>query len=125
MTQNQGNQLGDRPCVRQSRLYREHVGGNAMKGLLGQDSLAWDTNNQQGAYAGRKVYDHNVDGPQTNQANGTSAPAQAHGHPSQQQPQQQPQQGNQNQGEAPAVGHRRGAGAANRSTYNILSHQEN
>jgi hypothetical protein len=58
MTQNQGNVLGDRPCVRQSRLYREQVGGNVMKDLLGQQSLKWDTNRTEGAYKGGRVYDH-------------------------------------------------------------------
>lgn len=58
-TQNQNNHLGDRPCVRQSRLYREHNGGNAMKDLLGQSDLKWETNAQQGAYSGKRVYDHN------------------------------------------------------------------
>ena len=57
MTQNQGNILGDRPCVRQSKLYREHVGGNAMKDLMGQGSLKWDTNNCQGAYTGQQAHD--------------------------------------------------------------------
>ena len=55
-TQNQGNVLGNRPCVRQSRLYREHNGGNAMKELLGNSELNWKTDQQQGAYKGRPVY---------------------------------------------------------------------
>jgi hypothetical protein len=50
------NHLGDRPCVRQSRLYREHVGGNAMKDLLGQGNLKWDLNQQEGAYKGKRVH---------------------------------------------------------------------
>jgi hypothetical protein len=58
-TQNQGNHLGDRPCVRQSRTYRQHNGGNAMKDLLGQSNLNWDTDKQQGVYAGKRVFDHN------------------------------------------------------------------
>lgn len=58
-TQNQNNHLGDRPCVRQSRLYREHCGGNAMKELMGQGNLKWDTSAQEGAYKGKKVFDHN------------------------------------------------------------------
>lgn len=58
-TQNQNNHLGDRPCVRQSRLYREHCGGNAMKELMGQSSLKWDTTKQEGAYKGKAVFDHN------------------------------------------------------------------
>ncbi|RNF19427.1 uncharacterized protein Tco025E_04184 [Trypanosoma conorhini] len=59
LTQNQGNLLGDRPCVRQSRLYREHVGGNTMKELMGQDGLKWDTTRTQGVYAGGRAFDHN------------------------------------------------------------------
>ena len=59
MTQNQGNVLGDRPCVRQSRINREHMGGNAMKELMGQSSLKWETDKQQGAYAGRRTFDFN------------------------------------------------------------------
>ncbi|ESL10015.1 hypothetical protein TRSC58_02257 [Trypanosoma rangeli SC58] len=64
LTQNQGNLLGDRPCVRQSRLYREHVGGNTMKELMGQEKLKWDTTCTQGVYAGGKAFDHN-DKPRT------------------------------------------------------------
>ncbi|KAG8344961.1 hypothetical protein ERJ75_001324400 [Trypanosoma vivax] len=60
LTQNQGNVLGDRPCVRQSRLYREHNGGNTMKELMGQSDLKWDTTCTQGAYAGGKAYDCGV-----------------------------------------------------------------
>lgn len=58
LTQNQGNVLGERPCVRQSRLYREHNGGNTMKELMGQGDLKWDTTCVQGAYAGGKIFDH-------------------------------------------------------------------
>ena len=45
--------------MRQSRLYREHCGGNAMKELMGQGNLKWDTSAQEGAYKGKKVFDHN------------------------------------------------------------------
>lgn len=62
-TQNQGNTLGDRSCVRQSRLYRMHEGGNDMKALLGTPHLAWDTKQKQGAYEGQEVYDHTMDNP--------------------------------------------------------------
>ena len=58
-TQNQGNALGERACIRQSKLFRTHESGNVMKGLLGSDNLAWKTNVQEGAYAGRSTYDHN------------------------------------------------------------------
>lgn len=57
-TQNQGNSIGDRSSVRQSRLYRVHESGNSMKGLLGTGHLSWDADQQEGAYAGRPVYDH-------------------------------------------------------------------
>lgn len=60
-TQNQGNSLGDRPAVRQSKLYRTHESGNNMKSLLGTSHLSWDENRQQGAYQGRPVFDHNRD----------------------------------------------------------------
>ncbi|EAN93087.1 hypothetical protein C3747_125g64 [Trypanosoma cruzi] len=59
LTQNQGNLLGDRPCVRQSRLYREHVGGNTMKELMGQDGLKWNTTHTEGVYAGGRAFDCN------------------------------------------------------------------
>ncbi|KPA76002.1 hypothetical protein ABB37_08150 [Leptomonas pyrrhocoris] len=59
LTQNQGNMLGDRPCVRQSRLYREGCSGNAMKELMGQPELAWKTDQTEGCYGGGNVYDHN------------------------------------------------------------------
>ena len=114
MTQNQGNVLGDRPCVRQSKLYREHVGGNTMKELMGQESLKWDTNRTEGAYQGGRVFDHNSQ--------------------QQQQQFQQPQQpladkrANAAPVQAPAPGvkesgFRRGSGYANKQTYNILTGQ--
>lgn len=56
-TQNQNNKLGGRPAVRQSKIYRTNESGNTMKGLFGQDHLAWDTHQQQGAYAGFGVHD--------------------------------------------------------------------
>ena len=58
-TQNQGNSLGDRACVRQSKLYRQHESGNDVKSILGTDHLRWDTEHQEGAYKGQKVFDHN------------------------------------------------------------------
>lgn len=60
-TQNQGNCLGDRSCVRQSKLYRQYESGNEMKAIFGHDHLAWDTEKKQGAYAGQSLYDHNTD----------------------------------------------------------------
>ena len=42
-TQNQGNSLGERACIRQSKLFRTHESGNTMKCLLGCNNLAWKT----------------------------------------------------------------------------------
>jgi hypothetical protein len=72
-TQNQGNSLGDRSCVRQSKLYRQHEGGNSMKAILGTDHLSWDADQQQGAYGGRPVYDHNRDMPGSHRPPQTSS----------------------------------------------------
>ncbi|CAE7579232.1 unnamed protein product, partial [Symbiodinium natans] len=41
-SQNVGNSLGSRPCVRQTALYKQHESGNAMKALLGTPHLSWD-----------------------------------------------------------------------------------
>ena len=60
-TQNQGNQLGSRPCVRQSQLFRQNESGNTMKSLLGSSHLQWDTKHTQGAYDGRPAYDAHTD----------------------------------------------------------------
>jgi hypothetical protein len=59
-TQNQGNSLGDRSSVRQSKLYRMYESGNGVKDVLGASHLAWDPNQKQGAYEGQAVYDHNA-----------------------------------------------------------------
>ncbi|KEG08605.1 hypothetical protein DQ04_06821010 [Trypanosoma grayi] len=91
LTQNQGNTLGDRPCVRQSRLYREHVGGNAMKELMGQDGLKWDTTQTQGVYAGGKAFDHN-NAQKNCGANGSGEKEQQEPQPQQQQQQQEQRQ---------------------------------
>eukprot|EP00445_Apocalathium_hangoei_P007824 CAMPEP_0203859510 /NCGR_PEP_ID=MMETSP0359-20131031/11890_1 /ASSEMBLY_ACC=CAM_ASM_000338 /TAXON_ID=268821 /ORGANISM="Scrippsiella Hangoei, Strain SHTV-5" /LENGTH=226 /DNA_ID=CAMNT_0050776441 /DNA_START=47 /DNA_END=723 /DNA_ORIENTATION=+ len=40
-SQNVGNMLGSRPCVRQTPLYRKHESGNSMKNILGMGHLAW------------------------------------------------------------------------------------
>ena len=90
LTQNQGNHVGDRPCVRQSRTYRQHNGGNTMKDIMGQGNLNWDTNNMQGAYAGAAHPGNNdggqqVHGQQYQQGGGAPPP------PQQQQQQQAPQ----------------------------------
>ena len=60
-TQNQGNTLGNRACVRQSSLFRQYESGNSVKGLLGTGRLQWDTNQKEGAYSGQPVgslFDH-------------------------------------------------------------------
>ena len=60
-TQNQGNTLGDRSCVRQSKLFRQYESGNGVKDILGVSHLAWKTDSKQGAYMGHSVYDHSAD----------------------------------------------------------------
>ena len=60
-TQNQGNTLGDRSCVRQSKLFRQYESGNSVKDILGVSHLAWKTDSKQGAYMGHSVYDHSAD----------------------------------------------------------------
>jgi len=60
-TQNQGNTLGARACVRQSKLYRTHESGNAVKSILGQSNLCWRTDVKEGAYHGHDVFDHEKD----------------------------------------------------------------
>lgn len=57
-TQNQGNSLGDRSSVRQSRLYRVHESGNDVKAILGSSNLCWNPDIKEGAYYGQKVYNH-------------------------------------------------------------------
>ena len=53
-----GNRLGERPVVRQSKLYRQNESGNAMKAALGHDELKWETDALQGVFAGRQgLYD--------------------------------------------------------------------
>ena len=59
-SQNQGNSLGDRSSVRQSKLYRVHESGNVMKGLVGTPHLAWRVDQKEGAYSGQPVYDHDA-----------------------------------------------------------------
>eukprot|EP00325_Prymnesiales_sp_UTEX-LB-985_P004659 CAMPEP_0174703426 /NCGR_PEP_ID=MMETSP1094-20130205/7381_1 /TAXON_ID=156173 /ORGANISM="Chrysochromulina brevifilum, Strain UTEX LB 985" /LENGTH=167 /DNA_ID=CAMNT_0015901349 /DNA_START=72 /DNA_END=572 /DNA_ORIENTATION=- len=48
---------GARPVVRQSKIYRANESGNAMKGIFGQDHLAWDVDQQQGVFQGQGVFD--------------------------------------------------------------------
>lgn len=50
--QNLNNRLGNKPCVRQSRTYRQNESGNAMKELMGMGNLCWDTNKLQGVFKG-------------------------------------------------------------------------
>ncbi|KAJ1383256.1 hypothetical protein B484DRAFT_411188, partial [Ochromonadaceae sp. CCMP2298] len=64
-TQNQGNALGDRSCVRQSKLYRQYESGNGVKAIMGVDHLAWDAN-ELGANRGQ-AFDHNQPNTVSNQ----------------------------------------------------------
>lgn len=52
-----GNRLGERPVVRQSKIYRQNESGNSMKAALGHDDLKWETDHLQGVFAGQGVYD--------------------------------------------------------------------
>ena len=52
-----GNTLGQRPVVRQSKLYRKNESGNAMKAAMGYDDLQWDTEALEGVFAGQGLYD--------------------------------------------------------------------
>jgi hypothetical protein len=56
--QNTGNSLGNRSCVRQSKLFRMYESGNDVKSLLGTSNLCWDTTKKQGAYEGHELFDH-------------------------------------------------------------------
>ena len=57
-SQNRGNSIGTRPVVRQSKLFRRHESGNAMKDILGNGgAMKWDENCMQGGYSGA-TYDH-------------------------------------------------------------------
>ena len=73
-TQNQGNSLGTRSCVRQSKLFRQYESGNDVKGLLGQGAIQWDVNRKQGAYDGAPVYDATRDAPTFVESVGARAP---------------------------------------------------
>ncbi|GMI06501.1 hypothetical protein TrLO_g11814 [Triparma laevis f. longispina] len=55
-TQNQGNSLGTRPIIRQSKYFRQYESGNATKSLLGMSNLTWDTEKTEGCFAGRRVH---------------------------------------------------------------------
>lgn len=114
LTQNQGNMLGDRPCVRQSRLYREGCSGNVMKEILGQSELSWKTDQTEGCYGGGHVYDHNTE-------DHRAVPTQQQQQKQHQPPPPQPQQ--QTVSASTGRGLRPGAGYANRQTYNIFSGQ--
>eukprot|EP00929_Paragymnodinium_shiwhaense_P111134 TRINITY_DN7875_c0_g1_i14.p2 TRINITY_DN7875_c0_g1~~TRINITY_DN7875_c0_g1_i14.p2 ORF type:complete len:170 (+),score=29.25 TRINITY_DN7875_c0_g1_i14:107-616(+) len=52
-SQNTGNYIGSRSCVRQSKLFRMYESGNAAKEILGQGSLQWNVDRKEGAYSGR------------------------------------------------------------------------
>ena len=77
-TQNQNNILGDRACVRQSRLFREYESGNAVKGLLGSSHLQWKTDRQEGAYSGHAVFDDRIARYSSDCATTGAAPRQEH-----------------------------------------------
>ena len=47
-SQNVGNVLGPRPCVRQTQNYRKYESGNSMKAIMGHDQLMWDVDRRQG-----------------------------------------------------------------------------
>ncbi|CAK0838900.1 unnamed protein product [Prorocentrum cordatum] len=51
-SQNLGNHIGTRSCVRQSKFFRMYESGNATKALLGQQSLQWSLEEKEGAYRG-------------------------------------------------------------------------
>jgi len=133
-TQNQGNILGDRPCVRQSKLMREHDGGNHMKDILGQTDLKWKTDRLEGAYEGQQVHDGLKQPTRAKAPPGETSSSVIGGGPQQQQQQQQQQQRQQQsqptstqqqqQQPATASGHRPGAGAANRHTFNLFTGEE-
>ena len=56
-TQNQGNSLGNRSCIRQSKLFREYESGNKVKDILGLSNLTWKTNVNEGVYKNKPTYD--------------------------------------------------------------------
>jgi hypothetical protein len=58
-TQNQGNSIGNKSSIRQSKLFRQYESGNDVKDILGTSNLKWKTEVKQGAYSG-KVFDHNA-----------------------------------------------------------------
>jgi hypothetical protein len=161
-TQNQGNILGDRPCVRQSATFRRNESGNEMKAIMGHSGTAmmWDLKNQQGVYRGKTAWVQNEEGTggvvvhEKRQASSAAVNASQQQHQQNQnhqgfQAQQMQQQQHVQQTPPPppppqhhhtpqirqgqplqisqkeliGVGHRRGAGLANRQTFSALSHQ--
>jgi hypothetical protein len=78
-SQNIGNTLGDRSCVRQSKYFRQYESGNSMKGLLGNSNLGWNTQEKEGVFKGQKVYDfdnaHNTSAKAPQQAYQSRSPA--------------------------------------------------
>eukprot|EP01043_Picozoa_sp_COSAG02_P022545 COSAG02_NODE_1175_length_14063_cov_24.197794_13_plen_216_part_01 len=73
-----GNHLGtERSVVRQSKLFRQNESGNAMKGLLGQENLNWDTERKQGVFAGQAAFDASGRAPQAPAPAPPPAPAPA------------------------------------------------
>lgn len=122
--------------MRQSKLYREHVGGNAMKDIMGQDDLKWQTDRCEGVYAGMTVHDHNSLAPGSRASQAVAAPAPTTAvvnepAPSMMQPmavapaQPRPSAAPVASQEAQPPGHRRGAGYANKQSYNLLTGADN
>ena len=58
-SQNQGNTLGSRSCIRQSRLFRQYESGNDIKNIMGMSNLTWKTHESEGVYRNKPVYDAN------------------------------------------------------------------
>ena len=54
---NQGNSLGNRPVIRQSKYFRQYESGNETKALLGQSNLIWKTDVVQGVFNGQNAFD--------------------------------------------------------------------
>ncbi|CAD7925383.1 unnamed protein product [Amoebophrya sp. A120] len=76
-SQNLGNSLGNRSCVRQTKFFRMYESGNTMKDLLGHSSLHWDFNQKEGAYKGQPIEDPYALGKPTDKAADGGATASA------------------------------------------------
>jgi hypothetical protein len=74
-----GNKLGARPVIRQSQVYRETMSGNAVKDLMGQSSILWSTQEQEGVFRGMAVHKMEADLPGIYQASRGESGESAHG----------------------------------------------